>query len=528
MDRAGPPRPPRLRRLRRLASGLCAAGAPWLLLGCGAANPWRCESAATAPTHAAYAAAAPNQSGDIVPVAYADPQQAPQPSPSTPAPQVMPERVQEQTATHATAGKQVPITLDTVLRLADQQNAKLAAAREKVNESQLTACVAASCWLPKVYAGVAYYRHEGGIQDFQGNLIHSSTGSLYPGATIQGEIDLKEAAYQKVKYERDVWQNKAEASQLTYEQLLDAANTYVDLLTARRGEAVAEELRKFEEKLLPDLEKRAQTETVLGITLDNLKAALAARDYATSRLRQQGNAASAKLVYLLGLPPDTCLVPVDATLVPIDLVDVTPPVCDLVARALTNGPGVRELEGMVALISDALARSGGLQAMLPTLCLCVTEGAFGAGPGDDMRWDNRLDVGLNAKWELTALLTARKRREAGESSLRRAQLNQEDLRGRLTAGVQDAREAILHGKEQIGLAAEQVRHASDAYRESDRRLPFGKEEGKVTDSDVLQNILALEQAHASYINAISNYNKAQVRLMLLLGPDGKAGHCPHP
>ena len=45
-------------------------------------------------------------------------------------------------------------------------------------------------------------------------------------------------------------------------------------------------------------------------------------------------------------------------------------------------------------------------ALMPTVQFNVFEGAFGAGPGDAMKWDNRLDIGLQARWELTRLLSA--------------------------------------------------------------------------------------------------------------------------
>src|SRR4029077_6153440 len=94
-----------------------------------------------------------------------------------------------------------------------------------------------------------YYRHEGGIQNEDGTLTESSFGSLFAGTEIRGRFDLREAVFQKVDAERKVWQQKGELSKLTSENLLDAANTSVDLLAARAGEAVA--IRT--EELLQDL-----------------------------------------------------------------------------------------------------------------------------------------------------------------------------------------------------------------------------------------------------------------------------------
>ena len=76
--------------------------------------------------------------------------------------------------------KVLPISIDTVLRLAEDQNAQVGVARERVSEAYAEKDVAAYAWLPKLYAGIAYYRHEGGIQNEDGTLQHSSFSSLFP------------------------------------------------------------------------------------------------------------------------------------------------------------------------------------------------------------------------------------------------------------------------------------------------------------------------------------------------------------
>jgi hypothetical protein len=44
-----------------------------------------------------------------------------------------------------------------------------------------------------------------------------------------------------------------------------------------------------------------------------------------------------------------------------------------------------------------------------------------------------------------------------------------------------------------------------------------------TMSDVLLSIRALEMAHSNYVGSINAYNRSQVRLMLLLGPNNAMG-----
>lgn len=485
---------PRLRRW--LAAGLCAS-APLVGMGCAGVDgpvtgslPPPVSARPTPPPASTGAATSREDRGPI-------------------------QRVDHVVATPSKS-REVPITLDTVLRLAEQHNPRIALAREKLNESEMT-IAQGSIWLPNTYAGIAYYRHEGGIQQFDGRLLHSSTGALYPGLNLQGELDLREATFQEVDSQRRIWQNKAELSKVNNEILLEAATTYVDLLTARRGEAIACELEKHELKILDRAERTARIEMSATALVEAIKANLSNRHQTIAKLRQSGNAASAKLVYLLGLPPGTCLLPMDLILAPIELVDTTPATCDLVARALTHGPGIREIEGILATIQMGLDKSNGAHNLLPSVLFNIFEGPFGAGPGATLAWDNRLDVGVQLRWNLTQLCQAEQQRMLARSKQTQAMLNFDDVRNKLAAGVAEAHDAILAGRKQIGLATGQIRHASESYRLSDRRLEEGLP--NATSSEVVLAIRTMEQAHFNHLQAISAHNKAQVRLMILLGGD---------
>jgi outer membrane protein TolC len=260
------------------------------------------------------------------------------------------------------------------------------------------------------------------------------------------------------------------------------------------------------------------------VVLESTRAEVSSRRQSLAQLRQQAAGASARLAYLLGVPPDAELVPVDRTLAPIDLADPTPPPEVLVAQVMSHGPGVQELEAMLASIDRGIAQSESLMRFLPTLKVNVIEGAFGAGPNSSLDWSNRLDVCVSARWNLTDLLTAQGRRALADSKRQQAALGLEDLRGGLASRVKEAREASLEGREQVRQLRAQVEHADKAYRLSRDRF-LDKPVNYFTE--MLQSIRALEQAHMQYLSAVAAYNKAQVRLMVLLGA-GKTGCQPVP
>jgi outer membrane protein TolC len=292
------------------------------------------------------------------------------------------------------------------------------------------------------------------------------------------------------------------------------------LLHARTAEAVAGQLEGHASAIL----KRAETATAAEksaqwrIQSEGLRAETESHRYSVQKLHQQGDAAAVKLAYLLGLNPCDSLMPIDDRLQPVMLVDASPPACDLVAQAMSNGPGIRELEGLLRVVQDGLDRSKGCMVWMPTLEMRMAEGAFGAGPGDSMLWDNRWDLALQARWNLTEFLVGRERQRMAESKLNQLQLTQQDLRGKLAAGVLEARDATLSGQEQIRMASQQIRYAQETYQLAYTRMLQGKTiENPTSEAQVYQALRSLEMAHIRYLEAVSAFDKAQLRLLVFMG-----------
>src|SRR5262249_19958037 len=130
-----------------------------------------------------------------------------------------------------------------------------------------------------------------------------------------------------------------------------------------------------------------------------------------------------------------------------ELVDVSVPLPELVAKALRNGPGVRELEGLLALIQRTEAKARGPGRFLPVVEARVAEGGFGAGPGSSLSGDNRFDAFVQARWNLTELCTRHERQAAAQARKAEAHLSYADLRGQLADGVEEAVATIHSGKQ---------------------------------------------------------------------------------
>jgi outer membrane protein TolC len=415
--------------------------------------------------------------------------------------------------------KTLPISLDTVLRLAQDQNGQINLAREKLQEAFANRDVAGKRWLPDVYVGSAYWRHEGGIQNEDGTLTNSSFGGAFAGTEIYARINVRDLAFQKIDAERKIWQQKGELSQFTSENLLDAATTYIDLLAARSGEAVAVAIQGNLEELLGRARKLANIDPGAEVEVERIESELASQQQILRKVREAAVSAAAKLVYLLGLEPCSELTLLDPQLAPLDLVDASVACCELVAQAWATGPGIQEMEGLLNLIHQSSERAKGLGQFLPVVEMCMDEGAFGAGPGDQMEWVNRWDMVVRARWNLTELASARDRKRVMQSKIQQAHWSYQDLRGKLAAGVEASREASLSGLDQVRFGRTQIEHAQKAYERSNYRL-INNIQGR-SPSEVLLAIRALGGAQLNYLNALRDYDKAQLRLLILLGRAGR-------
>src|SRR5205085_2667737 len=151
-------------------------------------------------------------------------------------------------------------------------------------------------------------------------------------------------------------------------------------------------------------------------------------------------------------------------LVPFQLIDPSADTHALVNQALTTGPGIQELEELLAQIQENVEKAQGPGKYMPVIGLRMYEGGFGAGPGDQLTWDNRWDLGLQARWNLTEFATLKARRHVTAARIQQVQINYDDLRGKLAAQVTASHETVRSQVDQFPSAREQIRHGREAFR----------------------------------------------------------------
>jgi len=164
---------------------------------------------------------------------------------------------------------------------------------------------------------------------------------------------------------------------------------------------------------------------------------------------------------------------------------------------LRDGPGIKELESLLDLIQSGLPRWTAPLRYLPTLSVCVNEGAFGAGPDSSLDWANRLDVGVQARWNLTEWLTAATRSDSRTASsggrvVLRTCAATDGRREGSAGGDRERPEQLRHGRETI-------EHGRQGVRIDKKRL----EQGAGASCGVLQAVRGLELAHLNYISGVT-------------------------
>lgn len=369
----------------------------------------------------------------------------------------------------------VPIDLNTLLRLARRHSPQVAVASVRVQEA-------------------------------------SKERQLADGKCLSG-LPISPTFYRKVQADSKVFLQQGELSKITTESVVEAGETYFDFLAAKTGAAFARDQEKILESLLADAQRLASTEGAARVEVVRIEAELASRRQTIAKLQAQSAGATAKLRFLLGLNPAAKIQPLEKGIVPVELVNANPPTLELVAQALAQGPGIREMEELLALVQERADRAKPI--LILSFGLQANEGTGGTVLEDSLTWDDRHEGSLKVGSKLSELFTQNQKRRLLQAKLEEAHLAYQELQGRLILGVDVAREAINSGREQIHQGEEQIVKARRAYELSNERLKLLVAGSSY--SEVLLSLQSLGLAQINYLNAIREYDKAQVRLFVLLG-----------
>jgi outer membrane protein TolC len=440
---------------------------------------------------------------------------------------------------------EAPIDLGSALRLAGAENAELLFARERISEATARQQLAAAQLLPNLNLGTNYDMHRGTLQQSNGNILNVHRDAMYFGlgasAVAAGTVNIPglnynlnvgEIWFQFLITRQTVRTTAALAEARRNDVLLRVCLAYLDLLAAEGRRAVAGKNRTeaaVVAQLTADYAQAGQ-----GKASDAYRASveLRRRDVEQTQAEQELLNASARLCQLLNLDPTTRLKPIDGWVVPIPLVPEPVPLPELVAIALMQRPelAARRSEIQAALYGLSLAE---VLPFSPNVILGFSAGGFGGGSdliaapqgfiaGNGQRltgprfgnFGGRTDVDAVVYWTIRNLGVGNIAEVRGaESRVKQSQFRELETVNLVRSEVAQAHARAAARVLQIDAGEKAVRAASEAYAQDLIRirgvqgLPL----------ELMDSLRLLGHARVDYLDAIIDYNRAQVQLWVALG-----------
>ncbi len=432
--------------------------------------------------------------------------------------------------------KAYPITLAVALQLANARPLDVAMAARQVDLAAKQYERARLLWVPNLVVGTDYFRHEGGQQNFAGDILRSSRGSAAFGLGPNIVFSTGDAIYAPLAARQDLFARTAFRQAITNDTMLAVAEAYFTVQQARaelvgaqfariQAEEVAKKTIALAEGLAPPLEaSRAKVE-------------LARRKQAVTIARERWRIGSAELGRLLRLDATTIIEPTESPFLSITLIGEGHTLDQLIPIALTNRP---ELSGHQALILATLARlkQEKLRPLMPSLALRSTStnpsgsiafGSFGGGPNDRMgNFGTRFDLDVQLLWEFSALGLGNRVR-VGERKVENQMATLELFRtqDRIAAEVAMAFAQWKSASERLREAEPAVQESVELVSKAIAGMGQTRRVGEfltlvVRPLEVIAAVQALAQANTDYAVTIGDYNRAQFRLYRALGHPASA------
>jgi outer membrane protein TolC len=443
--------------------------------------------------------------------------------------------------------KPLPINLPTALRLANATPIDIAVASQRIRLAVAQLDRAQVLWLPTLYLGVDYYRHDGPIQDTTGAIIRDSRQSFIAGAGPSMVFALADAIFEPLAARQVVQARETTLQAARNDSLLNVAEAYFNVQQALGELAGAVEAARRAEELYRIVEDRKAY--LPAVELARTQAEVASRRQAVQSFRERWRTASADLVHILRLDPTVLVQPLEPPHLRVTLVSADQPIDDLIPLALTNRP---ELASQQALVQTTLQRlrQERLRPLVPSVLLrgastgvfgTLGWGYFGGGRNDQLSsFGSRSDFDVQLLWELQNLgfgNRARVNERRAENQL--AVLELFRIQDRVAAEVAQALAQAKSAAGRLQDAESELKFATVSLKQNLEGVKeFKRLQGNIyllviRPQEVIAAIQALTQAYNHYFAAVADYDRAQFRLYHALGHPaqivaGEGNSCPGP
>jgi outer membrane protein TolC len=464
-------------------------------------------------------------------------EEAPPPRPVTPTAPTLP-APPSATSLPTAGGKPYLINLPTAMKLGNARglDIELASQRLQVATAQLQA--AKVLWLPNLILGTDYYRHDGRVQDIQGNVFDTSKSGFQVGGAPYLVVGLAEAFFQPLAIRQTVRARNAEVQAAANDTLLALTQAYFNLQQARGELAGYRDGLRYADDMLRRLDRLAPSLTP-ALEIKRARTLTARMRQVTIQNENNWRNASAELLRVLYIDPTLIVEPVEPPHLRVALLPLDKPVDDLIPIALTNRP---ELAAQQALVQASLRllKLEKMRPLVPSLLLrgfstpvvgTLGVSFFGGGLNDSLN-----NFGIRQDWDMQAIWTLQNfglgnraliHQRAAENRVAMTELFR--VQDRVAAQVVQAyalaqtAEARIHETEkELKESQELVQEDLKALGQTQRLGEGGPIQLVVRPLEVVAAIQMMQQAYVDYYQSINDYNRAQFQLYRALGNPAQA------
>jgi outer membrane protein TolC len=430
-------------------------------------------------------------------------------------------------------GKPYPINLPTAMKLGNARGLDIELASRRLQVAAAELQHAKVLWLPNLIFGTDYYRHDGQIQDIQGNVFGTSKQGFMVGGAPYTVFAFADAIFSPLAIRQTVRAREAQMQAAANDTLLAVVQAYFNVQQARGELAGSRDAMRFADDLLRRLDKLAP-DLVPALEIHRSRALTARLRQSVLRSENNWRGASAELIRVLYLDPTLVVEPLEPPHLQVHLLPLDKPVDDLIPTALTSRP---ELAAQQALVQASLQlmRQEKMRPLIPSVLLrgfsTPVTGTLGVayfGGGLNGNLDNfsvRQDWDLQVLWTLQNFGLGNRalvKQRTAENKAALVELFR--VQDRVAAEVvqayalaQTAEGRVREAETELKEAQELVKQVLTALGQTQRRGDGGPVLLLARPQEVVAGIQMLQQAYADYYTSIADSNRAQFQLYRALG-----------
>ena len=433
--------------------------------------------------------------------------------------------------TAAPPGNVYPIDLANALALGGADNLQVRLARTHLFQAQARHFKAKTLWLPSLRFGVGYNKHDGRLQQTEGNVLEINRNSLFYGgglglggaplaggasgpARLMVNLSLADAWFKPLSAYQEVSAYGAAERVATNDSLEKIAVAYHSLVEAHGKLANARAARELSQNMVSLVENFEREGFSSQTEVHRAQADLGRWQRDVIDAQRETVVRSAELARLLRLPPQIQLVPAEQFVLPIELIDPDTDMEALIAQGLASRPEIAQYAALREAASYRVKEEQ-WRPWIPSVQVGASGGGFGGGTSTNFRnAASRSDVDLLAVWELKNMglgNVALQRQRRGE--LHERLLEYEVIRDRIASEIVAAAADVASYRQQMEIARQSITAAGESYQLNEQRI----RESEGLPIELLQSISALAEAQNAYTEAVANYNRAQYRLLRAMG-----------